>query len=1466
MGEFDGQISATELDSHANMIVLGKHCLEIGDSGKTAEVSSFSKETGAISSVPIKDAVCVYDCPKSGVAYLLVMRNGLWIPTNEHNLVPPFVMREAGLEVNEQPKIHCEPERVTEVDHSIYCRDNDLRIPLKLDGIFSYFPTRSLTRYEMEHPEEMPHVLLSPDTPYWDPYNKSYAENEDSFTDHRGEMVYPTPRSNHVLIEEDEFVPRDKNAAVAEANVDRSLSPTAVLEYTDAEAKQIDAMISSSAVVMDVDAVGEQAREELLCFNEDAIRCQVSAQSSVLDPHMLRANLEAAIAESKFSEAVGSTWVNDEGCELFQSVTAATPSVLPSNVSASSANGIKGVSPELLSKIWMISHEEAERTVNVTTQLNTRDPDSSLSRRFTTNDKSLRYRRINTYFFTDTFYVTAKARSKPRGNIGMQIYVSDKGFVFVCPVQAERQFLDTLKLFAKEVGVPLSIIADPARAQKSKAVVQFCHKIGTTLKLLEESTQWANRAELYVGLLKEAIRKDMKEANSPLVLWDYCAELRARLFNVTAKNLFQLQGQTPYMLTFGQQPDISNICQFKWYEWVYYRDASLRFPHLKETLGRYLGPAKNHGNEMTMWVMNSKGSIVPRTALRRLTPAELHSPDEIKKRDAFDVKIKMRYGNSFTLPDVDGAAEALEEEEDSHFDPVDGEEGSPDEPRLIIPEADSPVDAKGNPITTNSIADAFINMEVLLPQGEEQNQLAAVLRRSLDHNGKHIGKYDDNPILNTAVYDVQFPDGTIKEYGANIIAENILQSVDEDGLHSQFLEGILDHKKDESAAVPKSKKFVTTRAGMRQLIKTTVGWKFKIKWKDGSTEWVPLKLLKESNPVETAKYVKSRDLVDEPAFAWWVPYVLKKRDRIIAAVNSRVKRATHKYGIEVPRSVKHAYEIDKKNGNKFWQNALKKEMANVGIAFKILEDYEKIPVGYTKSSGHIIFDVKMDFTRKARWVKDGHKTPDPTTSSYAGVVSRESIRILLTHAALLGLDVFAADIRNAYLQAPTSERHYIVCGDEFGIENVGKRALIERALYGGKCAGRDFWHHLRGCMKHLEFESSRADPDVWYRLSKRADGTEYYEYVLLYTDDALVISERAESVLRNEIGHYFTLKEESIGRPSQYLGGKMRQVKLENGIKCWAFGSTQYCKAAVDNVEEYLKAKGETLQAKAPTPLSSGYRPELDVSPELNDKDASYYHSLIGVLRWLVELGRADINTEVSMMSSHLALPREGHLKEVLHIFGHLKKHHNAEMVFDPSVPELVADDFPREDWSYSIYGSDRKAPVEELPSEMPKPLGEAFTIRVFVDADHAGEQLTRRSRTGFIVFLNNAPIYWMSKKQTSCETSSFGSEFVAMKQACEYVRGLRYKLRMFGIPVNGPAYISGDNKSVLCNTTMPGSTLKKKSNAIAFHFVREGCAKDEWRTAYVNTHLNPADLMTKPLSGEKRWTFVRMLLRHIAD
>ena len=179
-------------------------------------------------------------------------------------------------------------------------------------------------------------------------------------------------------------------------------------------------------------------------------------------------------------------------------------------------------------------------------------------------------------------------------------------------------------------------------------------------------------------------------------------------------------------------------------------------------------------------------------------------------------------------------------------------------------------------------------------------------------------------------------------------------------------------------------------------------------------------------------------------------------------------------------------------------------------------------------------------------------------------------------------------------------------------------------------------------MEFLNFKSCLADHDVWMRPAIKSNGKTYYEYILLYVDDALVVSENAESILHNELRRYFHLKEESIGPPTVYLGGRVCKVQLENGIWAWSFSLSQYVQSAVKNVEEYVgKYKNSYLKilSKAETPLTTSYRPELDVSPELTPRDSAYYHSLIGILRWIVELERIDICLEVSMMSSHLAMP-----------------------------------------------------------------------------------------------------------------------------------------------------------------------------------------------------------------------------------
>ena len=143
----------------------------------------------------------------------------------------------------------------------------------------------------------------------------------------------------------------------------------------------------------------------------------------------------------------------------------------------------------------------------------------------------------------------------------------------------QRSYFLALKEFAKDVGAPDVLVCDSHPTQKKREVKEFLIQIGTRLQVLEAETQWCNRAELYIGIMKEATRKDMCATGSPIVLWDYCMERRALIFQVTAKKLFQLNGTNPHTATFGTEADISHICNFGWYEWVYYRTQSAQFLH-----------------------------------------------------------------------------------------------------------------------------------------------------------------------------------------------------------------------------------------------------------------------------------------------------------------------------------------------------------------------------------------------------------------------------------------------------------------------------------------------------------------------------------------------------------------------------------------------------------------------------------------------------------------------------------------------------------------------------------------------------------------------------------------------------------------------------------------------------------------------------------------------------------------------
>jgi hypothetical protein len=755
--------------------------------------------------------------------------------------------------------------------------------------------------------------------------------------------------------------------------------------------------------------------------------------------------------------------------------------------------------------------------------------------------------------------------------------------------------------------------------------------------------------------------------------------------------------------------------------------------------------------------------------------------------------------------------------------------------------------------------DKFIGAEVTVDFGMEGRKRATVRGRVKDFEGNFVGKSHSNPLLDTSEYIIEYDDGTSDKMFANTIAENIYAQVDEEGRQFIILQEISDHRTNTDA-VTKEHGFVTMPNGRRFPKKTTKGWEFLVEWKDGSSSWVPLRELKETNPVELAEYAVANQIDTEPALAWWVNTVLKKRERIIQKLQKKYWRTEYKFGVRVPKTVDEALQLDKMTGTNHWEKALKKEMTKVSVAYKPKEGVTPEDVrsgkvhdmiGYQEIKCHIIFDVKMDFTRKARFVASGHMTQPASSITYSSVVSRDSVRIAFLLATLNGLKILACDIGNAYLNAPCREKIWFRAGRECG-EDMGKVMIITRALYGLRTSGASWRQMLSDTLTSREFGyiQSRGDPDVYLKRRSRPQAGDYYEMILVFVDDILCISHDPQEFM-TKIATVYDLRG-STAEPNIYLGANIVKHQLPNGTTCWGMSSTTYIKNAIANIRELLKEDGRELRTskrRGRTPLPVAYKPELEQSNELPPAMISRYLQLIGILRWAVELGRIDIALETAIMSQYSASPREGHIEAVYHIFAYLAIHPTGTIVFDATTPRLDESGFHHDaDWK-PFYGDVK----EEEPRDMPHALGLPVAIACFVDANHAGNVLTRRSHTGIIIFIQNAPIIWYSKKQNTVESSTFGSELVALRVARDLIAALRIKLKLFGVPLDGPASVMCDNQGVVKNTSIPESTLTKKHNAINYHIIREAAAMGMLRVGKEDTETNLADLLTKILSEPRR-------------
>lgn len=393
------------------------------------------------------------------------------------------------------------------------------------------------------------------------------------------------------------------------------------------------------------------------------------------------------------------------------------------------------------------------------------------------------------------------------------------------------------------------------------------------------------------------------------------------LHTVTVLRMYRNKGRTGYEIVLGFTSDISEYVEFQFYDHCWYWDTPQGYPHQKKHIGRWLGMPHRVGQAIVFWVMNNNGKVIAKSTVIPLEPAE-HEVQEVKDRmDDLNKTITEKisdYKNALheevtEIPDFD--EEELDAQLGFCFDISNKELKGSDNDGL---EEDNIPDLDGTSHEVDSSAfDKFLGINVNISASDGKSTvIRKVTKRKRDHGNALIGQYNENPILNTALYQVETPDRNIHTYTTNRITEQIWNQVDDD---YNVLYKIIGHRK-ESDAVSKDEGFNTTASGTRKRVVTTKGWMIEVKWETGETS-----------------FVKRVEIDDKPAFAWWCRQALKQREAMINKVCKRIRKRS-KFGIAIPKDYEEAVILDRLNQNTFWQDATKKEMSKVEVDFHFNED------------------------------------------------------------------------------------------------------------------------------------------------------------------------------------------------------------------------------------------------------------------------------------------------------------------------------------------------------------------------------------------------------------------------------------------------------------------------------------------------------------------------------------------------
>jgi hypothetical protein len=468
-----------------------------------------------------------------------------------------------------------------------------------------------------------------------------------------------------------------------------------------------------------------------------------------------------------------------------------------------------GVDSATLANKWGIGLEVVKRTGLVTTKRGIRRMiHPSLTKRYETNDRQLRYRRLPVTMYTDTMFSTILSRQK---NKAAHIFCTVFGFVRAFKLKKEKEAREALSLLFHRDGVPNVMVMDGSNAQVEGEFRRKLCDAGCHIKQTEPQIQSSNMGEGAVRGLKKGVGRQRLRSGFPKRFWGDCIIREAYVRSHTSLDIYGLEGQVPESKIKADTVDISTIAEYAWYEWVTFSNTAAKFPMSKIQLGRDMGAAIDIGHAMTRKILKQNGSFMYRSSVRPLTQDEIQSPTEKKEREVFDIAIEKKFGPDMNKDDF---------------------QNDPDYADFVTPTYDFYEDDELFPSKMPDIDDIkeehdvdtydqYVGAHVRVPIGDEI-RYGKVVWRKCELDGTVRGRANAKSMLDTRTYEIEFHDGRSDEYTANMIAENMYAQCDIEGRQYNLMEGIIDQKTDGHAVSPAD--MYIKHGSNNKVRKTTKGW------------------------------------------------------------------------------------------------------------------------------------------------------------------------------------------------------------------------------------------------------------------------------------------------------------------------------------------------------------------------------------------------------------------------------------------------------------------------------------------------------------------------------------------------------------------------------------------------------------------------------------------------------------------